>query len=61
LIDVTAERLLFVLGQDVDSAQARVEAVREGYVDDPVDAAKRYRRFTTIARERIEPLSGSSG
>jgi hypothetical protein len=61
LIDVAAERLLFVLGENVDAAQARVEAVGKSYIDNSVNAAKRYCWLTAIACQREEPLTGSSG
>ena len=58
--DVPVERKRLVLGQDEDSAQAGVDAVGEGDVDDAVVAAKRHRRFGAIAGEREEPFSGSA-
>ena len=58
---VAVEALRLVLGRDEDLAQARVDAVREREVDDPVRAAERHRRLGALARQRVEPLARAAG
>ena len=58
--DVPVERERLVLGEDEDLAQAGVDAVGEGDVDDAVVPAKGHGRFGAIAGEREEPFSGSA-
>ena len=55
--NVAVQRERLVLGEDVDLAQAGVDAVGECDVDDAVVAAKGYRRFGAIAGERKEPFA----
>jgi hypothetical protein len=58
---MAVERERFVLGEDVDMAQVGVDAVGERDVDDAVVPAKRDCGLGTIAGERKESFSGSSG
>ena len=46
----------FVLRQEVDAAQSRVQTVAEREVDDAVDSAERDRRFGPISRKGVKPL-----
>jgi hypothetical protein len=55
---VEGERL--VLGQNVNPPQFRVETVRQSDVDDAIDPAKGYGRFSAVAGERVEAFSCSS-
>ncbi len=55
---VPVERECLVLGEDVDLAQAGVDAVGEGDVDDAVMTAKGDGRFGAIASEWKEALPG---
>ena len=54
--DMAVERERLVLGEDVDAAQAGVDAVGESDVDDAVMAAKGHGGFGTVAGERKEPF-----
>ena len=58
---VAVEALGLVLGGDEDLAQARVDAVGEREVDDPVRPAEGHRRLGALAGERVEPLAGAAG
>lgn len=58
--DVTVEGQGLVLGEDVDAAKIRIEAVGEGNVDDAIDAAEGHGGLGAIASERIEALSGAA-
>ena len=58
--DVPVERQRLVLGGDEDAAQAGIDAVAEGKVDDPVRPAEIHRRFRAIFRQRIEPFAGAA-
>ena len=53
-VDVPVEAHRLVLGEDEDLAHAAVEAVREGEVDDAVDAAERHGRLGAVAGERLQ-------
>ena len=44
-----------VLRQDQDLPEAGVDAVREGEVDDPVDAAERHGRLGAVAGQGLQP------
>jgi hypothetical protein len=57
---VAVEGQGLVLGEDVDLAQAGVDAVGEGDVDDAVVAAERDCRLGAIAGQWKEAFSGSS-
>ena len=59
--DVAVEAERFVLGEDEDAAQVAIEAVREGEVDDAIDAAERDGGLGAVARERPEPLALAAG
>jgi hypothetical protein len=50
----------FVLGEDEDPADVRVDAVGQREVDDPIGAAKRYGWFGQVPRERVKALTGAS-
>ncbi len=56
--DVPVERERLVLGEDEDLAQAGVDAVGEGDVDDAVVPAKGHGRLGAIAGKGKEPFSG---
>ena len=58
--DVPVEGERFVLGEDVDAAQVGVQAIGEGDVDDPVDAAESDCGLGAITSERIESLAGAA-
>ena len=51
----------FVLGQHGDLADAGVDAVRQGEVDDPVDAAEGDRGLCPMDGEGMEPFSFAAG
>jgi hypothetical protein len=59
--DMTVERVGFVLSEDADSLELRVDTVRESKVDDAVDSPERYGGFRTVFRERIESLTLAAG
>jgi len=46
---------------DEDAPQARVDAVAEGKIDDPVRAAEVNRWFGAVLGEGIEPLADPAG
>jgi len=58
--DVAVQRECLVLGENEDFAEAGVDAVGEGDVDDPVMPPEGDRRFGAIAGERKEPFASSS-
>src|SRR3989442_1832789 len=58
--DMTIQRESFVLRKNVNPAQIGVDAVGEGDVNNAIDPAEGNGRFRAVARERIEPLAGSS-
>jgi hypothetical protein len=55
--DVAIQREAFVLGEDVDVAQVRVDAVGQRDVDDAVLPGEGNGRFGAVARERKQPLA----
>ena len=55
--DVPVQRQRLVLREDVHLPQFRIDAVGQRDVDDAVDSAKRNRRLSAIARQRIKPLT----
>ena len=59
--DVAVEAAGLVLGQDEDLAQAAVDAVGQGEVDDAVQAAERDGRLGPVAGERLEPRAPAAG
>ncbi len=59
--DMTVERVGFVLSENADSLELRVDTVRESKVDDAVDSPERYGGFRTVFRERIESLTLAAG
>src|SRR5208337_352848 len=54
---VAVEREGLVLRQDVHAAQAAVDAVAQGEVNDAIAAAERDRRLGAVARERVQALA----
>ena len=60
LADVTVQRQGFVLGEDVNAAQVRVEAVGEGDVDDAVHASEGDGGLGAVASKRIKAFSGAA-
>ncbi len=58
--DLAVERERFVLGQDVNAAQAGVHAVGEGDIDNAVIAAEGDGGFGAVACEGIKALAGPS-
>ena len=61
LADVAVEREGLVLGEDVNAAQAGVDAVGERDVDDAVVAAEGNGRLGAVTREREETFAGAAG
>ena len=59
--DVVVQGARVVLGQDDDIVDARVHAVAQREVDDPVLAAERHRRLGTHRREDREALAFAAG
>ena len=55
--DMAIERQRFILGENVNPAQVGVDAVRQGDVDDAVNAAEGNGRFGPVASQGIEPLA----
>jgi hypothetical protein len=55
--DVVVERPGVVLGQDDDVGDVRVDAVRQGEIDDPVLATERHRGLRALLRKDREPLA----
>jgi len=58
---VLDERRRLELRQDLDFEESRVDEIVDDEVDDPVPAAEGYSRFGPVARERIEPLTHTTG
>jgi len=46
----------FILGEGIDAADARIEAVGESEVNDPINGTERHSRFGSIPSEGIEPF-----
>ena len=59
--DVVVERARAVLREDEHVVDARVHAVGQGEVDDPVLAAERDGRLGAVIGEDGEPLAGAAG
>jgi len=59
--DVAIEAEGLVLGEDEDAAEVAINAVREGDVDDAVDAAEGDGGFGAVAGERPEAFALSAG
>ena len=51
------QRVGFILDQHGDGPNARIQAVAEGKVDDPVFAPERNSRLGAVLRERREPFA----
>jgi len=49
------------LSEDEDAAEIRIDAVREGDVDDAIECAERNSRLGAIASERPEAFALASG
>src|SRR5688572_21655669 len=58
--DVAVERQGFVLRGYEDAMQARVDAVAESEIDDPVRTAEKHRWFGAVSRQRVQPLAGTA-
>ena len=50
-----------VLGEDVDAADARIEAVGQGKIDDPVEAAEGDHRLGLVPGQGKEALALAAG
>ena len=59
--DVVVERVGVVLGQDEDVVDVRVDAVRQGEVDDPVLAPERHRGLRAHRGQDREALAFTAG
>jgi hypothetical protein len=59
-LDVTVEGGRFILGEGKDTADARIEAVGEGKVNDPINSTERNSRFGSITSERIESFPSAA-
>jgi hypothetical protein len=59
-LDVTVEGGRFILGEGIDAADARIETVGKGEVNDPINGTKRNSRFGSIPSERIEPFPSAA-
>ena len=59
--DMAIERMRFVLDEDGDFTEPRVQTVAERKIDDPIFPAEGNCWFGPLCRERIEPLSFSAG
>ena len=59
--DVPVEAVALVLGEHADAQAAGVDQVREGEVDQPVQAAERHGRLGPVRGERCEPLALPAG
>ena len=57
---MTVERNRFVLRENVDSTDIRVDAVAQGEIDDSIDATKGNGGLCSVFRQGIEPLPLSS-
>ena len=53
-VEVPVQAVGLVLGQHQDLANVGVDAVREGEIDDPVNAAERDRRLGTVPGQRLQ-------
>ena len=59
--NVTIERIRFVLREDANSLQLRVDAVGQSEVDDPIDSSKRNGGLCSMLRQRIKALALAAG
>lgn len=59
--DMLVERVRAVLGQNTDRGEARVDAVGEREVDDPVLATERHHQLRALARQDTETLALPAG
>jgi hypothetical protein len=59
-LDVTVQGGRFILGEGKDTADARIEAVGEGEVNDPINGTERNSRFGSITSERIESFPSAA-
>src|SRR5206468_5352998 len=58
--DVTVKRQRLVLGKNVNPAQVGIHAVRQGYVNDTVNATECDCRFCAVARQGIKTFTSSA-
>src|SRR5439155_26062049 len=58
---VAVQRQRLVLSEEINVAQVRVDAVREGDIDNAVNPAEGHGRFGAVASERIQAFARSSG
>jgi hypothetical protein len=56
-MNVLQDRLGFVLGQDVDGVDARVDKIAEDKINDAIPAPKRDRRLGAMTRQRLQAVS----
>jgi hypothetical protein len=59
-LDVALERDRLILGEGIDSADARIEAVGESEVNDPINGSKGNSGFGSIPSEGIEPFPSAT-
>src|SRR6266851_3648472 len=59
--DVAVKAESLVLGEDENAAEIRIDAVREGDVDDAIECAERNSGLGAVASERPEALALASG
>ena len=59
--DMSVERQRFVLRQDIDLPETRVDAIGKRDIDDAVGAGEGDGRFGTVFRQRVESLSRPAG
>jgi len=55
------QRVAHVLGENVDLAEPRVDAVGHCKIDNPVLSAKGNGGFGPVSRERVQPLTLTAG
>jgi len=58
---VTIQRIGFVLCEDADPFQLRVDAIRECEVDDPINSSERNCRLCSMLRQRVQTLALTAG
>ena len=59
-LDMALERGGLILGEGVDATDARIEAVGEGEVNDPINGSEGNGRFGSIPSEGVEPLPSAT-
>jgi len=59
-LDVTVKRGRLILGKSIDAADTRMEAIRKGEVDDPINGTEGNGGLGSIPGEGIEPLSSAA-